>query len=231
MILYPLDFEEFLWAAKEERLAKEIRKCFYAMESMPEALHQKAIELYRYYLIVGGMPASVETFLKSGKLVLVPTVQNEILNNYVADMAKYTTPSDTINPIAVYADLSSFKLYMSDVGLLVMKSGTPQQTILTGEANLFMGSITENYVAQALTSNGHTLFYWTSEHAAELDFVLQKDVDVIGVEVKKGIKVKSKSLSVFIQKYAPSYSIRFSEKNFGKSENVLSIPLYAVFCV
>ncbi len=288
MVLYPLDFEEFLWAAKEERLAREIRKCFYAMESMPEALHQKAIELYRYYLIVGGMPAAVETFLKSGKLVLVPTVQNEILNNYVADMAKYATPSDTIkirscfnsipaqlakenkkfqykvvqkggsttlfgvsidwlaqagivlkceriehaiNPIAVYADLSSFKLYMSDVGLLVMKSGTPQQTILTGEANLFMGSITENYIAQALTNNGHNLFYWTSAHSAELDFVLQKEVDVIGVEVKKGIKVKSKSLSVFIQKYAPSYSIRFSEKNFGKGEDILSIPLYAAFCV
>ena len=54
------------------------------------------------------------------------------------------------SPIAVYADLSSFKLYMSDVGLLVMKSGVPQQTILTGESNVFMGSVTENYVAQAL---------------------------------------------------------------------------------
>lgn len=120
---------------------------------------------------------------------------------------------------------------MSDVGLLIMKSGVPQQTVLTGESNLFMGSVTENYVAQALAANGHSLFYWASEHSAELDFVLQKGSDIIGIEVKKGTKVHSKSLSVFNQKYKPSYSIRFSEKNFGKTDNVLSIPLYAAFCV
>lgn len=288
MTLYPLDFEEFLWANGEERLSQEIRSAFDLMAPLPEALHQKAIELYRYYLIVGGMPACVQTFTNSGKLVLVPTVQNEIANNYVADMAKYATTADTVkirgcfnsipaqlakenkkfqykvvqrggsaalfgesiewlaqagivlkcqkidhgtNPIAVYSDLSSFKLYMSDVGLLVMKSGVPQQTILTGESNVFMGSVTENYVAQALASNGHALFYWASEHSAELDFVLQKDSDVIGIEVKKGTKVHSKSLSVFIQKYKPSYSIRFSEKNFGRTENMLSVPLYAAFCI
>lgn len=286
--LYPLDFEEFLWAMGEERLAHEIRSAYEQMCPLPEALHRKALEFYRYYLIVGGMPACVNTFAESEKLVLVPTVQNEIVNNYVADMVNYASNSETvkirscfnsipsqlakenkkfqykiiqrggsaalfgesiewlaqagivlkcqkieqgISPIAVYADLSSFKLYMGDVGLLVMKSGVPQQTILTGEANLFMDSVTENYIAQTLTSNGHGLFYWASEHSAELDFVLQKDSEVIGIEVKKGIKVHSKSLSVFIQKYKPDYSIRFSEKNFGKVDNQLSIPLYAAFCV
>lgn len=288
MTLYPLDFEEFLWANGEERLSQEIRFAFELMTPLPEALHQKAIEFYRYYLNVGGMPACVQTFTNSGKLVLVPNVQNEIASNYVADMAKYATTADTVkirscfnsipaqlakenkkfqykvvqrggsaalfgesiewlaqagivlkcqkidygtSPIAVYLDLSSFKLYMNDVGLLVMKSGVPQQTILTGELNVFMGSVTENYVAQALASNGHALFYWASEHRAELDFILQKESDIIGIEVKKGTKAHSKSLSVFIQKYRPSYSIRFSENNFGKTENTLSVPLYAVFCI
>ncbi len=288
MTLYPLDFEEFLWANDEDRLAQEIRNAFDTMEAFPEALHKKALELYRYYLIVGGMPACVREFIANGKLVLIPAVQNEIANNYAADMAKYATTSETVkirscfhsipaqlakenkkfqykvvqrggsaaifgesiewlaqagivlkcqkiehaqNPIAVYSDLSSFKLYMSDVGLLVMKSGMPQQTVLTGEPNLFMGAVTENYVAQALASNGHSLFYWTSEHSAELDFVLQKGEDIIGIEVKKGIKVHSKSLNVFIQKYKPAYSIRFSEKNFGRTENIFSIPLYAAFCI
>ena len=96
MTLYPLDFEEFLWANGEERLSQEIRSAFDLMAPLPEALHQKAIELYRYYLIVGGMPACVQTFTNSGKLVLVPTVQNEIANNYVADMAKYATTADTV---------------------------------------------------------------------------------------------------------------------------------------
>lgn len=288
MTLYPLDFEEFLWSNGEERLAEEIRLAYSSMMPMPDALHQRAIELYRYYLIVGGMPACVKTFVNSKKLVLVPAVQNEIANNYVADMAKYATAADTVkirscfnsipaqlakenkkfqykvvqrggsaalfgeaiewlaqagivlkcqkidhgtSPIAVYADLSSFKLYMSDIGLLVMRAGVPQQTILTGESNLFMGSVAENYVAQSLAANGHSLFYWASEHTAELDFVLQKETEIIGIEVKKGVKVHSKSLSVFISKYKPNYSIRFSEKNFGKVENQLSVPLYAVFCV
>jgi len=72
-----------------------------------------------------------------------------------------------------------------------------------------------------------------------LDFILQKDTDIIGVEVKKGIRMRSRSLSVFLQKYEIAYSIRFSEKNFGKevggaagSTGVInSIPHYAAFCV
>jgi len=288
IMLHPLDFEEFLWAAGEERLAADIRRCFAGMEPMPDALHQKSMEFYRYYLITGGMPACVNSFAKNGKLVLVPTIQNDIVNSYVADMAKYADTSETVkiracfnsvqtqlakenkkfqykvvqkggsatlfgasidwlaqagvvlkckkidhayNPIPVYEDLSSFKLYMNDVGLLVMKAGVPQQTVLSGEANFFMGSVAENYIAQTLASNGYPLFYWTSEHTAEVDFVIQKDKDIFGIEVKKGIKTRSKSLSVFAGKYSPACLIRFSEKNFGRSEDIFSIPHYAAFCV
>ena len=270
--LYPFDFEEFLWSVNEERLSDEIRICYMNMTPMPDVLHQRAIELYRCYLIVGGMPACVEAFSKNGKTVLIPTIQNEIISNYIADMTKYAEPSETVkirscfnsipaqlakenkkfqykvvqrggcstlfgasidwliqagvvlkcrrleqavNPIAVYEDLSSFKLYYNDIGLLTMRSGIAQQTVLSGESNLFMGSVAENYIAQALTASGHSLFYWTSEHTAELDFVMQKETDIIGIEVKKGVKTRSKSLSVFDQKYNPAYSIRFSEKNFG----------------
>ncbi len=286
--LYPLDFEEYLWAIGEDRLAAEIRTCFSAMAPLPEALHNKALEQYHYYLITGGMPASVSSFVKSGKLVLVPGVQHEIASNYVADMAKYAAPSETVkiracfnsipaqlakentkfqykviqrggsatlfgasidwltqagvvlkcqkveqarNPISVYTDLSSFKLYMNDVGLLVMRSGLAQQTILTGEANLFMGAVTENYIAQALVSNGHTPYYWTSEYTAELDFVIQKDAEIIGIEVKKSAGTKSKSMGVFMQKYKPAYAIRFSEKNFGQGDGIHAVPHYAAFCV
>jgi predicted AAA+ superfamily ATPase len=286
--LYPLDFEEFLWALGEERLAVDIRDCYDKMSPLPAALHQKAVELYRCYLIVGGMPECVSAFASNGKTVLIPTIQNGIVSNYVADMAKYAKPEDTVkiracydsipaqlakenkkfqykvvqrggsatlfgasiewliqagvvlkcrklehavNPISVYEDLSSFKLYLSDAGLLAMRSGIPQQTVMSGESNMFMGSVAENYIAQALTTNGHLLFYWTSEYTAELDFVLQKDTEIIGIEVKKGIKTRSKSLSVFTQKYNPAYSIRFSEKNFGFDNGIRAVPHYAAFCV
>ncbi|MGN1101566.1 MAG: ATPase, partial [Huintestinicola sp.] len=64
---------------------------------------------------------------------------------------------------------------------------------------------------------------------AALDFVLPKDDKIYAIEVQKGEHVRSRSLSVFKQKYSPDYAIRFSQKNFGKSEDVISIPLYAAF--
>ena len=139
--------------------------------------------------------------------------------------------SQAYEPIAVYADLSAFKLYMGDVGLLTMKSGISQQTVLSGEGNTFMGAVTENYVAQQLVVKGYDLYYWESGSAAELDFVLQKDNQIIGIEVKKGEHVRSRSLNVFVSNYKPDYSIRLSLKNFGEKELLRSIPLYAVFCI
>ncbi|MBE0601913.1 MAG: DUF4143 domain-containing protein, partial [Firmicutes bacterium] len=136
-----------------------------------------------------------------------------------------------VEPIAVYADLSAFKLYMGDVGLLVMKSGLSQQTVLSGEENIFMGAVTENYVAQQLAAKGRELYYWESNSTAELDFVLQKNSDIIGIEVKKGEHVRSRSLNVFNQAYKPAYNIRLSLKNFGETDGLKAVPLYAAFCI
>lgn len=287
--MYPLTFEEFLWALREELLCEEICRHYDSLEAMPEALHNKAIDLYRCYLITGGMPAVINEFVTDKKLILVSDTQNKILSDYLADMAKYASNSESVKiracynsipaqlakenkkfqykvvqrggsssifgesiewlnfagvvikcqrieqafePIAVYSDLSSFKLYMGDVGLLVMKSGMSQQTILSGDSNLFMGAVCENYVAQSLAAKGYNLYYWTSEHTAELDFVIQKDNQIIGIEVKKAQHVKSKSMFEFIKKYSPAYSIRISEKNFVMADNnVRVVPLYAAFCI
>lgn len=288
LTLYPLDFEEYLWARGRKLLEEEIRSACHTMEPLPDALHQEAIELYREYLLVGGMPACVNAFLRSKSFLDVSLVQSEILDNYIADMAKYSSNTESVKiracyqsipaqlakenrkfqykvvqkggsatifgasiewlnqagvvlkcqrinqayePISVYADLSAFKLYMGDVGLLVMKSGISRQTILTGEANLFMGAVTENYVAQQLVTKGYPLYYWESPGTAELDFVLQKDNQIIGLEVKKGEYVRSRSLRLFADTYSPAYSIRLSQKNFGEKDGLKSIPLYAAFCI
>lgn len=288
LTLYPLDFEEYLWARGKEELAKEIWNAYRIMKPVPNAMHKEAIELYREYLLIGGMPACINMFLNSNSFLDVSIVQNEILDNYIADMAKYATNTDSVKiracynsipaqlakenkkfqykvvqkggtatifgaaiewlnfagvvlkcqrineafePISVYTDLSAFKLYMGDVGLLAMKAGISKQTILSGEENLFMGAVTENYVAQQLTAKGYSLYYWESKYSAELDFVLQKENQIVGVEVKKGEHVRSRSLSVFIDAYDPAYSIRFSLKNFGESDGLKSVPLYAVFCI
>ena len=290
MTLFPFDFEEYLWALEEDLLCDEIRNSFVSNEAFPNALHEKALELYKLYIIIGGMPKSIIEYLQTKSLLTVPDVQSKIINDYIADMSKYASNSDSVKiraafnsipiqlakdnkkfqykivqkggtatifgasidwldfagvilkckkiehgfmPISVYNDLSSFKLYMSDVGLLTMKSGISQQTVLAaGEiGNTFLGAISENYVAQCFAANKHGLYYWTSDNSAELDYVLQLGNEIVPVEVKTGKRTKAKSLSVFIEKYKPSYSIRISSKNFGFTNNIKSVPLYAVFCI
>ena len=288
LTLFPLDFEEYLWARGFENLGSEICSAYSLMKPLPEGLHLQAIELYHEYLITGGMPASVKAFLKNRSFIDVPLVQNEILNNYIADMAKYASPADSVKvracyqsiptqlakenkkfqykiiqkggsstmfgasiewlnlagvvlkcqkvtqavePISAYADLTSFKLYMGDVGLLVAKSGLSQQTILSGDGNLFMGAVTENYVAQQLMALGYEIYYWESNSQAEIDFVIQQDNHVIGLEVKKGEHVRSRSLRVFADTYKMAGTIRLSLKNFGKTDSLKSVPLYAAFCL
>ncbi|GAB6012260.1 ATP-binding protein [Viscerimonas tarda] len=136
-------------------------------------------------------------------------------------------------PIKVYVDLSDFKLYMSDVGMLVMQSGVVAQAILSPleTDSPFMGAIAENYVAQSFAANLIPLLYWKNENTAEVDFVIQKGVDVIPIEVKSGIRVRSKSLGIFMEKYKSAYGIRISKKNFGFENGIKSVPLYAVFCI
>ncbi len=79
--LYPLTFDEFLTAVGEERLCGEIREHYRTLQPMPEAIHNKATDLYRYYLITGGMPAAVNEFILTKKLIGVADIQNKILND------------------------------------------------------------------------------------------------------------------------------------------------------
>ena len=94
--LYPLDFEEFLWALGYDRLADEIKNHYANNEAMPEALHNAALELYQKYFIVGGMPDVVKSFIKTDSFLKVQVAQNNILNEYTADMAKYADTSTSV---------------------------------------------------------------------------------------------------------------------------------------
>ena len=136
-------------------------------------------------------------------------------------------------PIAAYADLSDFKLYMADVGLLTMKSGLAYQTVLSTieQDNSFLGALAENYVAQQFKANQIPLYYWKNDNTAEVDFVLQLGTDIIPVEVKKGKRNKAISMNLFAKKYNAPYSIRISQKQFGFDNNIKAVPLYATFCI
>jgi len=97
---YPLDFEEYLTALDQAAAAAIIRECF---ESNSECtVHQTLTDHYYRYIYTGGMPQVVNEFLRSGDFTFVGVVQRTIHDAYVADMAKYATPSETIRIKAVY---------------------------------------------------------------------------------------------------------------------------------
>ena len=98
--LFPMDFEEFLWAFGRENLADAIRKHYESNESLN--VHAIAIDFYNKYLIAGGMPAAVKEFIKTNSFVAVADLQNRILNEYIADMAKYAEPATGIKIRACY---------------------------------------------------------------------------------------------------------------------------------
>lgn len=136
-------------------------------------------------------------------------------------------------PLENYKNIDSFKIYVSDLGLLCAKKDVVAADVLymSDEFNDFKGGMTENFVHLHLVANGYQCFYWESERGAEVDFIIQKDGIIVPVEVKSSDNTKAKSLNVYIETYKPEYSIKISTKNFGFEDNIKTVPLYAVFCI
>jgi len=105
--MYPLNFEEFLMATGNEILIERIKKCYDTNLPLEEYLHVKALELYRAYLVVGGYPASVNAYINRKDFDLVRVEQTTISNAYIADTAKYATPSEMVKCIAVFNSITS----------------------------------------------------------------------------------------------------------------------------
>ena len=88
--LHPMDFEEFLWAMGEEMLMEIVRDHFQRGEPMGPILHRKAMDLFRQYLVVGGMPQAVEAFVNGRDLVAVEKAKRAILDLYQDDIGKFS---------------------------------------------------------------------------------------------------------------------------------------------
>ena len=138
-------------------------------------------------------------------------------------------------PLMAYIDLSSFKLYMLDVGLMSAKSELDLKSLLEGNRVFeeFKGALTEQYVfLQLLTDCGIRPCYWTAERAtAEVDFVFQSGSDIIPLEVKAEENLKAKSLKQYFEKYKPPISIRTSMSGYRREAWRINLPLYAVTCL
>lgn len=132
-------------------------------------------------------------------------------------------------PLCAYDDLSAFKIYMCDSGLLRAMSHLPievfwSENVLYKE---FKGALAENMVLQALVNQFDVQpRYWTSDATAEVDFLLQKDASIIPVEVKSGTRIGGKSLGIYIDRFNSNLALRFSMNNLKRDGAIINIPLF-----
>ena len=132
-------------------------------------------------------------------------------------------------PLKSYEDLSIFKIYCLDIGLLrVLSELSPEAYFSDSPAfKEYKGALAENYILQSLLANGiRCSRYWASGNKAEVEFIVQHGMDVIPIEVKSGTSVTGKSLTEYNKKYSPSMRIRFSMLNLKRDDTLFNIPLF-----
>ncbi len=135
-------------------------------------------------------------------------------------------------PLAAYQDISVFKLFLHDVGLLGAMAGLNVRTIIEGDEIFteFKGALTEQYVMQQLRLDSECYIgYWTNDRSTmEVDFVIQEAGEVIPIEVKSSENLKAKSFKLFCEKYKHSKAIRTSLSDYKEESWMINIPLYAI---
>lgn len=293
--MYPLDFEEFLWAVNSEKTIEIIKRSFQNNEPLNETLHIELMNLLNKFLYLGGMPAVINNYLKQNtNLALIDTsVIEQIMSGYFNDMSRYAEEKDSIRirnlyinipsqlakenqkfvftnidskdnrkrdyitpldwllasklvfncslvtkpefPLKGFVDNDSFKLYLSDTGILNNLLEITPDVYLLDMPFSYKGVVVENYVASELIKMGYELFYWSRKGKnngnAEVDFIIQNKLNVIPIEVKSGKNTQAKSLKFYNELFKPKLSIRISANNFSLNGNVKDIPLYALFCL
>jgi uncharacterized protein len=135
-------------------------------------------------------------------------------------------------PLAAFADLSAFKLYVNDVGLFSAMVGLESKSLIQGNDIYlqFKGALTEQFVAQQLqVKNDRVIAYWANERStSEVDFVFQQEGEIIPVEVKAELNLKAKSFKLFCEKYKPNTAYRLSMADYKNEIWMENIPLYCI---
>lgn len=289
----PMTFEEFCWAqGVPDSILAGLRTCFEAREPVAPGIHEKMTELFRRYLVMGGMPAVVTEGVGAMRdLGAVREVQTDLVRLYREDIAKYAgsrslqvkgifdaLPSElnkmnkrfqmrsagkagkyeryandfawlvaacaalktdnVTDPRPMLertAEKNKFKLYSSDVGMLMAQY--PAQTsmaALVGEKSVNFGAVYENYVAQELAAAGDDLFYYNNNRRGEVDFLLElTSGGILPIEVKSGKDYKlHTALNNLLgtEEYGIREAVVLSEANVSVEDRdgkkVIYLPLY-----
>lgn len=135
-------------------------------------------------------------------------------------------------PLKAYINMSAYKLFILDIGLLGALSDLPAKTILEKDEIFveFKGAFTEQYVLQQLICDTQytPYYYGTDKSTFEQDFMIQMEDIIVPIEVKAEGNVHSQSLKVYCEKYHPKKAVRFSTLKYVNQGWMVNIPLYAV---
>lgn len=283
VMMYSLDFEEFLWSyGYGNDTVDYLRSFFESREKIPSEILQRFDNILREYIIVGGMPEVVSDFMEFKDFGRVQEIQDKILASYADDISQHAKGAEKVKvrkcydsiprqlarenkkfkyseveskatarkfgdsiqwlhdanmayiccntstpviPLKAYEKENEFKLYINDTGLLMALYGfAAKQALLNGKLKgAAKGGIYENFVAETLVKSGYTLHYYKPDDNSELEFVIEKDGEVVPVEVKAG-NTATKSLNQFIETFEPEAAYKITGGNTGQTDNKITIP-------
>lgn len=132
-------------------------------------------------------------------------------------------------PLKSYEDLSIFKIYCLDIGLLRVLAEMDADIYMNENPAFkeFKGALAENYILQSLVAQGiNCSRYWASGNQAEVEFIIQHGSNVIPIEVKSGRSITGRSLMEYNKRYSPELRVRFSMLNVKKDDNLINLPLF-----
>ena len=201
--------------------------------------HIKGIELGRVNQIWNSIPSQL---LKENKKFIFNNIKNGARYKEFDIAIEWLRKSGLIYvinritapkiPLKSYAEVSIFKIFLVDVGLLSALSEIDIKTLLDGN-NIFVefkGALAEQYVVEQLISMyNKNLFYFISDNNYyEIDFLMSINNEILPIEVKSGYNIKSKSLKYFIEKYNSKYAYKLSLNDYNATDKIRNIPLYAL---
>lgn len=285
LMMYSLDFEEFLWAyGYGSDTVDYLKNFFSSKEKIPFEVNEKFETILNEYLVVGGMPEVVADFMEHKDFTRVQEIQDKILASYADDISQHAKGAEKVKvrkcydsiprqlakenkkfkyseveskatarkfgdsiqwlrdanmayicyntttpmlPLKAYEKDSEFKVYINDTGLLLALYGfATKQALLNGNLKGFAkGGIYENFVAETLVKNGYSLHYFKPNDNSNLEFVIERNGEVVPIEVKAG-NTATKSLNQFIENFSPSVAFKLISGNIGENERKISLPHY-----
>lgn len=287
--MYPLDFIEFINAlGVRKNTIDTLKNCFDNRKPVDDFVHKKMLDVFKIYLVVGGMPEAVHEYIKNNDFNTISEIHKKIIEQYRVDFTKYESVNKlklvkTYNlipcelsdknkrfflnnldnnikfdryensfiwlkdagvsipvfniteprlPLIINSKSSLFKLFLSDVGILSTLYGNATKlAIINDNSSLNAGAIYENYAAQELNSKDFNLYYFSSHKQGEVDFVIERDEEILPIEIKSG-KDYTRHIALNNILNNRDYKIRiayvFSNSNVRCSERIVYYPIYMI---